>query len=80
MKRLTPSKVHIINWIVIIVDILVMLIGALTDTGAVCIVGIIIFLGCVIFRFACYNCPHCGQYLGRGSVNYCPNCGKDVNQ
>ena len=80
MKRLTASKVHIINLIALALGGVTALIGALTDITAVCIIGIVIMLGSIIFRFMFYNCPHCGKYLDRGVVKYCPNCGKDVNQ
>lgn len=42
--------------------------------------GIAIILAGLIFRIVFYRCPHCEKYLDRSTGEYCPHCGKKVNE
>lgn len=80
MNRLSPKKVNRLYIIILIVSALIAFIGVFTEKNALCVIGIVAIFADIAFRLVCYRCPHCGEYLDRSSGDFCPYCGKEVNE
>ena len=81
MKNLKPKTVNKWNWILWAVGALVALLGTVgePDSPALCVTGILLLFGSVVFRVVFYRCQSCGTYLGRGLPEYCPHCGAKID-
>ena len=67
-------KVKQIMWGIFGAMALSLLIAALTDSVIFVVLGTILLLVFIGFNFSMWRCPYCGEYLGRDTKNYCPNC------
>lgn len=81
MKKLTPKLVHRINWILLVLGALIAFLGTTgkPDSPVLCIIGILLILGGIVFRLIFFRCPECGAYLDRGLPNFCPRCGAEID-
>ena len=76
-KKLKPKTVNSIY-------ILLLILGAVTSFAGLglgkplTVLGILILIGNMIFRWICFRCPYCGRYLDRSEGEFCPYCGKNV--
>ena len=80
MKNLKPKNVNVIVWISFLIGAIVAFTGTFLDKTVIIVVGVIIVICSMIFRFIFYRCPYCGAYLDRSTGDYCPYCGEDVNE
>ena len=81
MNRLKPRQVLMVYWTVFAVGAAVLLFAVLKDSEIILYIGIAMIFTAVGFHLLCYNCPHCGKYLGRNSPNgFCPHCGKRIEE
>lgn len=81
MKERTPKKVRQTTFIIFGVGALVAFLGILMNEEVfMCMMGIGIMFVSIVYNFIFYHCPHCGRYLGRSTGEYCPYCGKKVNE
>ena len=77
MKKLSPHLVFKVFWIVFFIGATIGLIGAWgVRSHRVMAIGMLIMVCAYVFRYSCYKCPACGQYLGRIRTDVCPHCGE----
>lgn len=79
MKKISPKQVNMYFLLILAAGAVLGAIGALSEIKPLAIIGIVLLLGDIVFRLACYRCHYCGKYLDRSKGDYCPYCGKDVN-
>ena len=80
MKDFKPRQVRKIIGVVAAVGIAVLLAGVVTSVEALMAIGCLILVAGVGFQLVYYRCPHCGKYLDRSGGDFCPYCGKNVNE
>jgi Uncharacterized Zn-finger containing protein len=80
MNSLGPKKVNVIFWITLLIGFIISFGGILSNIKTLMVIGFIVIITGVIFRFIFYRCPHCGKYLDRSTGEYCPYCGEKVNK
>lgn len=80
MKKLTPKKVNVYSLIILAVGTIIAIAGVLSEQMLLSATGMAIMFGDIFFRLIFYRCPHCGKFLDRSAGDFCPYCGKDVNQ
>lgn len=80
MNRLSPKKVNNLYIIILMASALIAFIGAFSEKTALSVIGVLAIFADIGFRLICYRCPHCGKYLDRSSGDFCPYCGKEVNE
>ena len=79
MKKATPQQVLKIYRIVVAIAAVISLIGALTNSAVIIMIGIGVILLATVLNVCFYKCPHCGKYLDRNPPNgFCPHCGKKI--
>ena len=79
MKKFTPQKVNNIVLIILIIGLLIAMFGLSRDMLTVIVIGMAVMISSIIFKVLFYRCPHCWKYLDRSSGDFCPYCGKEVN-
>ena len=79
MKRLRPKDVNSILVIALLIGAVTAFYGVFSDKTALSVIGIVIMICSVLFRYIFYRCPHCGKYLDRSTGPYCPYCREKVN-
>lgn len=79
MKKLKPQVVNLYYLIVVAVAIALAGIGALSNVKVFATIGLVLLIAAVVFRIIFYRCPYCHKYLGRRAGDYCPYCGKEMN-
>lgn len=79
MKKLTPAKVNMICWMILLIGLILGLAGVAGGKIIIVTIGIIVMVCSILFRVMFYRCPHCGKFLDRSTGEYCPYCGKRVN-
>ena len=80
MRYIPPKKVRVIFLIALLPALLLTVIGGNIQSKPVMFTGIGIALLALIFYWIWYRCPHCGRHLGQSWGEFCPWCGKRVNQ
>ncbi len=80
MKNLKPKTVQTYCWIIFGLGAFIGFMGAAAGSTVVPVIGIVILLSGIAFRFTFYRCPHCGKYLDRSTGEFCPKCGEKVNE
>lgn len=76
-----PQKVRKIQYLIFITGVIIAFLGILlSETTALMIIGIVVMFAAVIFHFIFYRCPHCGAFLDRSTGEFCPQCGRKVNE
>lgn len=81
MKSLKPRQAYWISLAVVAVGALVALFGAnVEEPEIIVLVGIAVMFAGGIFHFIFYRCPHCNAYLDRSYGEFCPHCGKKLDE
>ena len=80
MRDLKPRQVRKIVGCIASVGILALLAGMVFSVTAAMAVGCLILVAGLGFQLVFYHCPHCGKYLDRSGGDFCPYCGKNVNE
>lgn len=80
MKNLKPKKVQKYFWIFLILGALIGYAGVAAEIELLSFFGMLVIFLDIIFRVIFYRCPHCGRYLDRSTGEFCPYCGKNVNE
>lgn len=80
VNRLSPKKVNTLYAIILLAAALIAFIGAFSGKSALSVIGVLVIFADIAFRLICYKCPHCGKYLDRSSGDFCPYCGREVNE
>ena len=80
MNKLSPKKVNELYIIILLAGAVITMIGAFTEKTVPSVIGIVVIFANIAFRLICYRCPHCGKYLDRSSGDFCPYCGKEINE
>lgn len=80
MNKLPPKKQSSIYLMLIALGAVVAAIGAVRDITASTIAGMGIILAAMILHVVFYRCPNCGRYLDRSDGDFCPYCGKNIEE
>ena len=81
MKRTTPKQIRKRTFIILGVGLLIALLGiAMNELVALIVIGLLIMFSSIIHHVIFYRCPHCGKFLDRSTGEFCPGCGKKVNE
>lgn len=78
MKKMPLKKVKQISWILLLISFTMILVGAHNDWLSLTLLGLVPWLGSSVVGFLYYRCPHCNQFLGRTGGQFCPFCGKKL--
>lgn len=80
MKKITPKQVRARTFIILGIGLLIALYGVDLEISALSMVGLLIMFSSIIYHVIFYRCPHCGIFLDRNTGEFCPGCGKKVNE
>lgn len=80
MKKITPKQVRARTFIILGIGLLIALCGVALEISALSMVGLLIMFSSIIHHVIFYRCPHCGKFLDRNTGEFCPGCGKKVNE
>lgn len=80
MKKITPKQVRARTSIILGIGLLIALCGVDLEISAFSMVGLLIMFSSIIYHVIFYRCPHCGKFLDRNTGEFCPGCGKKVNE
>ena len=80
MKKHLPKKIRIRTFVILGLGLIVALCGIAIDVSAVSLIGLLIMFSSIIHHVVFYRCPHCGKFLDRSTGEFCPGCGKKVNE
>lgn len=80
MKKLQPKSVQTYCLAALAVGMLFGFIGILTRVKALSVICVVVLIASVVFRFIFYRCPHCEKYLDRSGGDFCPYCGRKINE
>lgn len=80
MRYIPPKKIRGIYFAAIAAAALLIVIGGLLRSVAMMLTGTGIVLLAYIFYLIWYRCPHCGRHLGNSWGEFCPYCGKKVDE
>lgn len=80
MTKLRPFQIRIIVWILFAIGAMVGIFGALAEITPLSVLGIVVLIFGVGCHLLFYRCPHCGKFLDRSTGDFCPYCGKNINQ
>lgn len=82
MKKMKPKRASIYALVILAVGAIIALVGIdfLEDTPAICGIGFLIMASSLIFRAMFCRCPHCDHLLNPMDGDFCPHCGKKINE
>lgn len=80
MKNLKPKDVNKYFMIALLLGFLIAMAGATTEIMFLIVIGIITMFASIPFKILFYKCPHCNKFLDRSTGEFCPYCGKKVNE
>lgn len=81
MKKRTPKQIRERTFIILGIGLFISLCGiAKGEQDFLMIVGLLVMFSSIIHHVIFYRCPHCGKFLDRNTGEYCPGCGKRVNE
>lgn len=81
MKKRTPKQIKARTILILAVGLLSALCGIVwNEQTTLIITGLLIMFASILHHVVFYRCPHCGKFLDRSSGEFCPACGKKVNE
>lgn len=80
MKKRTPKEIRKRTYITFGCGLLAAVCGiAANENTVIIMMGLLTMFASLIYYVIFYRCPHCGKFLDRSIGEFCPNCGKKVN-
>lgn len=80
MKKLGPKKMRYAFLAVIFAGAFLGMISAATAQAWLAVCAVILLLSSCVLHYVFYRCPHCDAYLDRSWGEYCPHCGKKLEE
>lgn len=80
MKKLKPKKVWMIFWLTFGGSGILGLTAVAFDSTVLSTIAMVWMFAALAFYVHFYRCPKCGRFLGRGYLNYCGHCGKNLDE
>lgn len=82
MKKLTPKQATLCAIGIVILGLILALVGLNHDHENRLLVGIgfAVMFASIVFRLVFCRCPHCDHLVGGISEEFCPHCGKKLNE
>ena len=74
MRRLKPSQVRLLTFLLGALTLLLLPLGAWLNCVWLLYAGLICYILVVLVWFLLNCCPHCRRHLGRHTGLYCPYC------
>lgn len=57
----------------------VIALGAEEESTVVIIIGVVLFIGSIVFELLMHRCPWCRMYIRTSLYSYCPHCGAEIS-
>lgn len=57
----------------------VIALGAGEESTVVIIIGVVLFIGSIVFDLLMHRCPWCRRYIRTSLYSYCPHCGAEIS-
>ncbi|MCQ2420886.1 MAG: hypothetical protein MJ118_07100 [Clostridia bacterium] len=81
MKRASPKQIRKRTFVILAIGLLIALCGiAKNEQVTLILLGLLTMFASILHHVIFYRCPHCGKFLDRNTGDYCPGCGKKVNE
>lgn len=81
MKNTQPKQIRKRTFIILGIGLLIALCGiAKNEQVTLILLGLLTMFASILHHVIFYRCPHCGKFLDRNTGDYCPGCGKKVNE
>lgn len=80
MRKPSLGVIKTIYFVMLVLGLLIAITGAKFVVTPLWICGIVVLMISNIIRFAFYRCPNCGGYLGRMTNEFCPHCGRIIDE
>lgn len=74
-----PKTARKIVWCLLSIGAIIGLIGSYSS-DILFVIGIVLMICAILTHFIFYRCPHCGRFLDRSTGEFCPCCGKEIDQ
>jgi nitroimidazol reductase NimA-like FMN-containing flavoprotein (pyridoxamine 5'-phosphate oxidase superfamily) len=80
MKKIKPETCLLITFAMIGTGFFVSLIGTSSPgLSPLMYIGLVVILAAAVFGMVFYRCPYCDGFLDRTHGEFCPHCGKRIN-
>lgn len=77
-RPFTPMQVGIATYTLLGIGLVPALWGGFSGNNTIVVIGLVIAIIAILLRVFFHRCPHCGAYLDKSSLKYCPRCKKRI--
>ena len=70
------TAVHLFS---LLISAAVIALGAEEESTVVIIIGVVLFIGSIVFDLLMHRCPWCRRYIRTSLYSYCPHCGAEIS-
>lgn len=80
MSKWKPKEVNRVVLRLLLVCMALFAVAAISQVKLLFVPCVAVFALAVGLHLVYYRCPHCGKFLDRSTGDFCPYCGKNVNE